>query len=88
MSAPLFGEDLRVSLSSLAEAAELIGELEWSVYSSDPSLAGVHIAGGHLLVEPTLGAEGDLRVEATATDANGQTTTAYFDVRVEFHCPP
>ena len=83
----LFGEDMRVSLSTLAEAGELSGDLEWSVYSSDPSLAGVHIAGGHLLVEPTLGAEGDLRVEATATDANGQTTTVYFDVRVEFHWP-
>ena len=84
---PLFGEDLRVSLSLLAEAGELSGDLEWSVYSSDPSLAGVHIAGGHLLVEPAFGAEGDLRVEATATDANGQTTTVYFDVRVEFHWP-
>ena len=84
---PLFGEDLRVSLSSLAEAAELVGEQEWIVRSSDPSLAGVHIAGGHLLVEPNLGAEGDLRVEATATDANGQTTTVYFNVRVEFHWP-
>ena len=85
--APLFGEDLRVSLSLLAEAGELSGDLEWSVYSSDPSVASVHIAGGHLLVEPALGAEGDLRVEATATDANGQTTTVYFDVRVEFHWP-
>ena len=84
---PLFGEDLRVSLSLLAEAGELSGDLEWSVYSSDPSLAGVQIAGGHLLVEPALGAEGDLRVEAMATDANGQTTTVYFDVRVEFHWP-
>ena len=84
---PLFGEDLRVSLSLLAEAGELSGDLEWSVYSSDPSVASVHIAGGHLLVEPALGAEGDLRVEATATDANGQTTTVYFDVRVEFHWP-
>ena len=84
---PLFGEDLRVALSLLAEAGELSGELEWSVYSSDPSLASVQIAGGHLLVEPALGAEGDLRVEAMATDANGQTTTVYFDVRVEFHWP-
>ena len=84
---PLFGEDLRVSLSSLAEAGELSGELEWSVRSSDPSLAAAYIDGGALHVEPALGAEGDLRVEVTATDANGQTTTVYFEVRVEFHWP-
>ena len=84
---PLFGEDMRVSLSSLAEAAELVGDLEWSVYSSDPSLAVATIDGDALLVEPALGAEGSLRVEATATDANGQTTTVYFDVYVEFHWP-
>ena len=83
---PLFGEDMRVSLSSLAEAAELVGDLEWSVYSSDPSLAAATIDDA-LLVEPALGAEGNLRVEATATDANGQTTTVYFDVYVEFHWP-
>ena len=84
---PLFGEDLRVSLASLAEAGELGGDLEWSVYSSDSSLAAVAIDGDALLVEPALGAEGNLRVEATATDANGQTTTVYFDVYVEFHWP-
>ena len=84
---PLFGEDMRVSLSSLAQAGELSGELEWSVYSSDSSLATVAIDGDSLLVEPALGAEGNLRVEATATDASGQTTTVYFEVYVEFHWP-
>ena len=84
---PLFGEDLRVSLSSLAEAGGLSGDLEWSVRSTAPALATVAIDGDALLVEPALGAEGDLRVEATATDASGQTTTVYFDVYVEFHWP-
>ena len=84
---PLFGEDLRVSLASLAEAGELSGDLEWSVRSTAPDLATATIDGDALLVEPALGAEGNLRVEATATDASGQTTTVYFDVYVEFHWP-
>ena len=84
---PMFGDELRVSLSSLADAGELSGELEWSVYSSDSSLATTTIDGDALLVAPALGAEGGLRVEATATDASGQTTTVYFDVYVEFHWP-
>ena len=85
--APLFGDGLRVALSSLAEAGEPAGELEWSALSSDPTVATVRILGGHLLVEPEPGAEGAVTIEATATDAHGQTATVRFDVRVEFHWP-
>ena len=85
--APLFGEGLRVALSSLAEAGDPGGELEWSVRSSNPTVATVRILGGVLLVEPEPGAEGVVVIEATATDAHGQTATVRFDVRVEFHWP-
>ena len=83
----LFGEGLRVALSSLAEAGEPGGELEWSVRSSDPTVALARILGGHLLVEPEPGGEGVVLVEATATDRHGQTATVRFEVRVEFHWP-
>ena len=83
----LFGEGLRVALSSLAEPGELGGELEWSVRSSDASVATARVADGALLVEPQPGAEGIVMVEATATDANGQTATVRFEVHVEFHWP-
>ena len=85
--APLFGDGLRVALSSLAEAGEPDGELQWSVRSSDPTVATTRILGGLLLVEPEPGAEGVVEVEATATDAHGQTATVRFEVRVEFHWP-
>ncbi len=83
----LFGEGLRVALSSLAEAGEPGGELEWSVRSSDPTVARARILGGYLLVEPEPGGEGVVQVEATATDRHGQTATVRFEVRVEFHWP-
>ena len=85
--APLFGEGLRVALSSLAEAGDPGGELEWSVHSSDLAVATAQILSGVLLVEPEPGAEGVVTIEATATDAHGQTATVRFDVRVEFHWP-
>ena len=85
--APLFGEGLRVALSSLAEAGDPGGELEWSALSSDPTIATARILSGLLLVEPEPGAEGAVTIEATATDAHGQTATVRFDVRVEFHWP-
>ncbi len=85
--APLFGDGLRVALSSLAEAGEPDGELQWSVRSSDPTVATTRILGGLLLVEPEPGAEGVVEVGATATDAHGQTATVRFEVRVEFHWP-
>ena len=83
----LFGDDLRVALSSLAAAGEQGGELQWSVRSSDPTVATARILRGVLLVEPEPGAEGVVVVEATATDAHGQTATVRFEVRVEFHWP-
>ena len=85
--APLFADGLRVPLSSLAEAGEQGGELEWSVRSSDPTVATARILRGVLLVEPEPGAEGAVVVEAAATDAHGQTATVRFEVRVEFHWP-
>ena len=85
--APLFGDGLRVALSSLAEAGEPEGELRWSVRSSDPTVATAHILDGALLVEPEPGAEGVVQIEATATDAHGQMATVRFEVQVEFHWP-
>ncbi len=83
----LFGEGLRVALSSLVEPGEPGGVLEWSVRSSDASVATARVADGTLLVEPQPGAEGTVMVEATATDANGQTATVRLEVHVEFHWP-
>ena len=83
----LFADDLRVALSSLAAAGEQGGELQWSVRSSDPTVATARILRGVLLVEPEPGAEGVATIEATATDAHGQTATVRFEVQVEFHWP-
>ena len=83
----LFGDGLRVELSSLAEAGEPGGELQWSVRSSDAALATVRVFGDVLLVAPEPGAEGVVVIEATATDAHGQTATVRFEVQVEFHWP-
>ena len=83
----LFGDALRLPLASLAEPGEPGGELTWSASSSDPAIAQVRMADGVLLVEPVLGAEGMVVVEATATDANGQTAAVRFAVEVEFHSP-
>ena len=83
----LFGDALRVPLSSLAMAGEMAGELLWSARSSDPSLATVHVVDGALVVEPAPGEEGVVQVEATATDRHGQTATVRFEVRVEFYWP-
>ena len=83
----MLGDGLRMALSSLAEAGEPGGQLEWSVHSSDPTVATARILGGMLLVEPEPGAEGVVVIEATATDAHGQTATVRFEVRVEFHWP-
>ena len=83
----LFGEGLRVALSSLAEPGEPGDQLQWSARSSDASIATARVADGALLVEPQPGAEGIVMVEATATDANGQTATVRFEVLVEFHWP-
>ena len=82
----LFGDALRLPLSSLAVAGEADGELRWSVWS-DPSLATVRIIDGHLLVIPEPGAEGIVEVAATATDRHGQTATVRFEVPVEFYWP-
>ena len=83
----LFGDALRLPLSSLAMAGEMEGELEWSVRSSDPSLATVRIVDGHLVIEPAPGEEGVVQVEVLTTDRHGQTATVRFDVRVEFYWP-
>ena len=85
--APLFGESLELALDSLAAPGEAGESLSWSASSSDPSVATVAIADGQLLVEPEPGAEGTVIVEATATDANGQTVTVRFAVVVEFYWP-
>ena len=84
---PLFADGLRVQLSSLAKAGDPSGELEWSVHSSNPTVAMARVLGGMLLVEPEPGAEGVVTIEATATDAHGQTATVRFEVQVEFHWP-
>ena len=84
---PLFGESLQLTLSALAVPGQPDGALSWSASSSDPAVATVEIADGQLLVAPAPGAEGTVIVEATATDANGQTATVRFAVVVEFHWP-
>ena len=85
--APLFGDALRLPLASLVAAgdASASGELTWRASSSDESLAEVRIVNGELVVEAIAGAEGVVVVEATATDALGQTATARFEVQVDFH---
>ena len=83
----LFGGALRLPLASLAEPGEPGGELTWSASFSDAATAQVRMADGVLLVEPVLGAEGMVVVEATATDANGLAATVRFAVEVEFHSP-
>ena len=83
----LFGDALRVPLSSLAMAGEMDGELRWSARSSDPTVATVRIADGHLVIEPAPGEEGVVQVEVTASDRHGQTATVRFEVRVEFYWP-
>ena len=84
--ASLFGDDLRLALSSLASAGGAPVE-RWQASSSDPSVATVRIVGGELVVEPQLGAEGEVEIEVVATDGVGQTATVRFSVQVEFHWP-
>ena len=83
----LFGDALRLRLASLAAPGDAGGELAWRVSSSDPAVAAVRIVDGTLVVEPQPGAEGTVLVEATATDANGLSTTIRFEVQVDFHWP-
>ena len=83
----LFGDALRLQLASLAAPGDADGELTWQASSSDPAVAAVRIVDGTLVVEPQLGAEGTVLVEATATDANGLSTTIRFEVQVDFHWP-
>ena len=85
--AALFGAALRLPLASLVAPGETGGELAWRASSSDPSVATVRIVGGELVLEPEPGAEGTVIVTATATDANGLSATARFEVQVEFHWP-
>ena len=84
----LFGDSLRLPLMSLVEPGEPSGELSWSASSSNPAVARARIADGLLLVEPEPDAEGSVVVEATATDASGQSVTVAFDVEVEFFWRP
>lgn len=84
--APLYADELRLPLDALAPGAS--GELRWTAaYSSDESMASVRIEDGELVVEPAYAAEGLVRIEATATDSDGGTVTAIFDVQVEFYSP-
>ena len=84
--APLYADELRLPLDALAPDAP--GELRWTAaYSSDESMASVRIEDGELVVEPAYAAEGLVRIEATATDSDGGTVTAIFDVQVEFYSP-
>ena len=80
------GEALRLPLDSLATARDA-GELRWAVHSSDESVATVRLDGDELVVEPVFGVEGVVRIEAVATDADGQSATVTFDVHVEFFWP-
>ena len=84
---PLFGDALRLPLTSLVAAgdASASGELTWRASSSDESVAEVRIVDDTLVVEAIAGAEGMVLVEATATDALGQMATVYFEVQVDFH---
>ena len=84
---PLFGDALRLPLASLVIPGDTSasGELSWRASSSDESIAEVRIVDGTLVVEAIAGAEGVVLVEATATDALGQTATVRFEVQVDFH---
>ena len=76
--APLYRDDLRLPLAALATAGDA-GELRWTAHSSDESVATARIEDGALVVEPTYAAECAALVEATATDADGNTVTVAFD---------
>ena len=57
--------------------------LSWAAESSDPSLASVSVAGGVLTVTPNdEGREGFVTVTVTATDADGLTAQASFEVEI------
>ena len=82
----LHGEPLLLPLASLMQPSDG-GELAWRASSSDEAIATVRIVAGNLFVEPEPGAEGVVLVALSATDADGQTTTVRFEVRVEFYWP-
>lgn len=82
----LYGEPLRLPLASLIQPSDG-GELAWRASSSDEAIATVRIVAGDLVVEPEPGTEGVVLVALSATDADGQTTTVRFEVRVEFYWP-
>ena len=69
----------------LAEFFEADGgeALSYAAESSDPSLASVSVEGGILIVTPNgEGLEGFVTATVTATDADGLTAQASFEVEV------
>ena len=83
----LFGHAMRLPLNTLAVAGDA-GDLRWTVVSSDEAVATAYIDGDELVVEPVdYFVEGEVRIEAVATDALGQSVSVPFDVYVEFYWP-
>ena len=83
---PLYGDELRLPLDDVVTAGDE-GDLLWASRSSNESVVTVRIEGGILVVGPAYAAEGVARIEAMATDAEGQSLTVGFDMQVEFYWP-
>ena len=81
------GDELRLPLASLVEAADPMEELRWQATSSDEALATVRIVDGSLVVTPELATAGTVEVTLVVTDTVGFSATLRFEVRVEFHWP-
>ena len=81
------GDEVRLPLASLVEAADPSDELRWEATSSDEALATVHIASGSLVVTPELATSGTVEISLVVTDTAGFSTTLRLEVHVEFHWP-
>ena len=81
------GDELRLPLASLVEAADPMEELRWQATSSDDALATVRIVDGSLVVTPELATAGTVEVTLVVTDTVGFSTTLRLEVSVEFHWP-
>ena len=81
------GDELRLPLASLVEAADPMDELRWEATSSDDALATVRIVDGDLVVTPELATAGTVEVTLVVTDTAGFSTTLRLEVGVEFHWP-
>ena len=83
------GDDLRLALESLIRPGDGDpGDLRWQASSSDESVATARVVGGHLVVTPTPGGEGAVRIVLEVVDdETGLAARRPFDVQVEFHWP-